>query len=84
MKTYYTKTAQLKGRELENILSLLNFENTDYDIGVSNMFRFLETKVNSIPTKLSEYDDLYEVPFSLVQINQYLQSLSVNAVVKKQ
>ena len=83
MKTLYTNTNELKGQELDNIFSLLSLEYANSDIGISNMFRYLDTQVNSVPMNITEYNDLWEVPFTLAQINQYIQSLGITAAVKR-
>ncbi len=84
MKNYYTNTNELKGQKLDNIFSILRLEYANSDIGISNMFRYLDTQVNSVPMNVTEYNDLWEVPFTLNDINLYIQSLGINAAVKNQ
>ena len=84
MTTLYTNTNELKGQELDNIFCLLRLENPRKDIGITNMFRYLEKAVYNIPQNVAQYDDLNEVPFTLKDINLYIQSLGIKAAVKKQ
>ena len=84
MKNYYTNTNELKGQKLDNIFSILRLEYANSDIGISNMFRYLDTEINSVPMNIAEYNDLHEVPFTLNEINLYIQSLGINAAVKNQ
>ena len=84
MRTFYTKNNELKGQRLDDIFCLLRLENPRKDIGITNMFRYLEKEVYNIPQNVAEYDDLNEVPFTLKDVNLYIQSLGINAAVKKQ
>ena len=84
MRTFYTNNNELKGQKLDDIFCLLRLENPRKDIGITNMFRYLETEVYNIPQNVAQYDDLNEVPFTLKDVNLYIQSLGIKAAVKKQ
>lgn len=82
MKTYYTKENEVKGQELDSIITLLNHEYPQHEFGIIGLLKHVEG--NSIPLGMSAYDDLMYVPFTLAQLNGYISSFGINTLVVKQ
>ncbi len=82
MKTYYTKGNEVKGQELDSIMSLLQHDYPQKEFGVIGLLKHVEG--DGIPLGLSAYNDLNEVPFTIKDVNLYIQSLGIKAAVKKQ
>jgi hypothetical protein len=82
IKTYYTKGNEVKGQELHSIMTLLKHDYPRKELGVIGLLKHVEG--GGIPLGLSAYNDLNEVPFTLQDLNLYIQSLGIKAAVKKQ
>ncbi len=82
MKTYYIKGNETKGQELESIMTLLKYDYPTLKLSLSRLLKHVEN--GGIPLGLSAYNDLNEVPFTLQELNGYIQSLGINAAVKTQ
>ncbi|MCP4522203.1 MAG: hypothetical protein GY827_11010 [Cytophagales bacterium] len=82
MKTYYTKGNEVKGQEIESIMTLLKYDYPRLELSLSGLLKHVEN--GGIPLGLSAYNDLNEVPFTLQELNGYIQSLGINVTVKKQ
>ena len=80
MKTYYTKGNETKGQELDSIMTLLKYDYPRKELGVIGLLKYVEG--DGIPLGLSAYNDLNEVPFTLQDLNLYIQSLGINAAIK--